>query len=92
MAVHLKMDFRILEVSGTVHILQCQRGKITCEHGIEYNPKQSGALMRAIHELRGHTCSPMESETASRSPRIAKRPQIVDIRELGGAARLQNGA
>lgn len=92
MAVHLKMDFRILELSSTLHVLQCQRGKITCEHGVEYNPKQNGALMRAIHQLRGHTCSPMETATPARNPQTSKGPQIVDIRILGRPAWFQNGA
>jgi hypothetical protein len=76
MAVHLKMDFRILELSSTLHILQCQRSAEACEHGVEYNPRHTGSLARAIHELRMHTCTPMES------PAIGKGPRVVGIRRM----------
>jgi hypothetical protein len=86
MAVHLKMDFRILELSNTLHILQCQRSAVTCEHGVEYNPKQAGALMRAIHQLRMHTCSPIEPPVPSKGPRVASiRRVVVESAEERGA-------
>ncbi len=79
MAVHLRMDFKILELSDTLHILQCQRTADPCEHGVEYNPKQSGALARAIHDLRLHTCS----RPTDRFP--ARRSEVIDIRQVVNA-------
>jgi hypothetical protein len=87
MAVHLRMDFRILELSGTLHILQCQRGSTSCEYGVEYNPKHAGALVRAIHDLRSHTCTPIQSDG------LSKPPQVVDIRRaIQGTQRLRSGS
>jgi hypothetical protein len=87
MAVHLRMDFRILELSATLHILQCQRGSTSCEYGVEYNPKHSGALVRAIHDLRTHTCAPMGGAG------LSKPPQVVDIRRaIQGTQQLRSGS
>ena len=87
MAVHLRMDFRILELSDTLHILQCQRNVTPCEHGVEYNPRQSGALLRAIRELRSHVCTPLEVQA------LSKKPQVMDIRRsIASANQLRSGS
>jgi hypothetical protein len=87
MAVHLRMDFRILELSGTLNILQCQRSSNSCEYGVEYNPKHSGALVRAIHDLRTHNCTPMGAAG------LSKPPQVIDIRRaIQGNQQLRSGS
>lgn len=79
MAVHLRMDFRILELSRSLHVLQCERNAdIPCPHEVEYNPRQPGALARAIHQLRLHTCqneaAPGTGERKSPVAFMARRP------------------
>lgn len=56
MAVHLKMDFRVLELSGNLSVLQCDRGDAECIFEAEFNPRLSGSLVSAIRQLRLHGC------------------------------------
>lgn len=77
MAVHLKMDFRVLELSGNLSVLQCNRGEVECLYEVEFNPRLSGSLVAAIRNLRHHTCAdcqkkPSQSQPA---PRILAYPK-----------------
>jgi hypothetical protein len=56
MAVHLKMDFRVVELAGNLSVLQCDRGDADCIFEAEFNPKLSGSLVGAIRQLRLHHC------------------------------------
>ena len=71
MAVHLKMDFRVLELAGDLSVLQCNRENPDCMYEVEFNPRLAGSLVAAIRKLRHHTCAdclkkPSQSQPASR--------------------------
>jgi hypothetical protein len=69
MAVHLKMDFRVVELTGNINVLQCNRGSESCLWEVEYNTKLGGALVQAIHKMKLHTCeSPVVSQPKSARP------------------------
>ena len=77
MAVHLKMDFRVLELSGNLSVLQCNRGDVECLYEVEFNPRLAGSLVAAIRRLRHHTCvdclkKPSQSHA---TPRILTYPK-----------------
>jgi hypothetical protein len=56
MAVHLKMDFRVVELAGTLSVLQCDRGDAECLFEVEFHKHQSGSLVSAIRQMRNHHC------------------------------------
>jgi hypothetical protein len=56
MAVHLKMDFRVLELAGNLSVLQCDRGDADCVFESEFDPRLSGSLVAAIRQIRLHQC------------------------------------
>ncbi len=77
MAVHLKMDFRVLELAGNLSVLQCDREDVECLFEVEFNPRLTGSLVAAIRTLRHHTCAdslkkPSQSHPA---PRILTYPK-----------------
>ena len=57
MAVHLKMDFRVLELAGNLSVLQCDRGDADCVFEAEFDPCLSGSLVAAIRQIRLHQCA-----------------------------------
>ena len=71
MAVHLKMDFRVVEVVGDLSVLQCDRGDASCMYEVEFNPKLAGALVGAIRQLKIHRCEEAHA-TARKSPRASR--------------------
>ena len=77
MAIHLKMDFRVLELAGNLSVLQCNRGDVECLFEVEYNPRLAGSLVAAIRKLRHHACAdclkkPSQSDPG---PRILTYPK-----------------
>ncbi|HVJ07470.1 MAG TPA: hypothetical protein VM554_03745 [Acidisarcina sp.] len=71
MAVHLKMDFRVVELAGNLSVLQCDRGDASCLYEVEFNPRLTGSLVGAIRQLRTHRCG--EAHAASPKSTSARR-------------------
>jgi len=70
-AVHLKMDFRVLELAGNLSVLQCDRGDANCVFEAEFNPRLSGSLVAAIRQIRLHDCA--EHRTDKKVVRPSRR-------------------
>lgn len=71
MAVHLKMDFRVVELAESLSVLQCDRGDASCMYEVEFNPKLTGSLVGAIRQLRIHRCEETPA-TSRKSPRTSQ--------------------
>jgi hypothetical protein len=87
MAVHLKMDFRVVELTRGTSVLQCDRDSGrhgSCRFEVEYSNKTPGALVQAIHSMKLHNCEAAASTHKPKSaqavlPLVAKRCTTVAI-------------